>query len=342
MYCFNSLKGNCMKIRQYTFQLLIILACCCFIAPSFGKVSKNFIFDFGGVLIETNKRVSFQHLGMLNLATYAARHRLNPFTLDRHIKTALFATLNAIAREHNLDTTLALCHPAYDETGFPLPLLMCAWLQGTMNCAEIRSLIDTTITSHPEWFKCRAEQRIVENVLLMIFTPEHFINSRKISAAGIAFIKKCKQEGHKIYGLSNWDPESFALLKGKYPHLFDLFDGIIISGHVNANKPHASIYHALLERYQLEPQQCWFIDDQEENVVAAQKLGINAVIHRSCFKKLIQQIRLAYSKSVTRRENFKNSGIIATKTNTTNNAIIDGENMSLTDSTIYSCLPANA
>lgn len=304
--------------------------------------AKNFIFDLGGVLIETDKRISFQHLGMLNVATYAIRHKINPFngTLDYHIKKALFATLNAIAQEHNLSAENI--HLAYDEKGDQLPLLMCAWLQGTIASSEIRTLIDNSITCHPEWFKCSAEQRIVENILLMIFTPHHFVNSRKISAAGIAFIKKCKKEGHKVYGLSNWDPESFVLLKEKYPQLFDLFDGIIISGHVKANKPHATIYTTLLEQYQLTPEHCWFIDDQKENIEAAQKLGMNAVIHTSCFKKLIQNIRLAHSKSVTRRENLKNNGINATSTSTTNNAIIDGENISLTDSTVYNCPPAKA
>jgi|GEM_PF-667378 len=305
------------------------------------KTTKNFIFDFGGVLIDTNKRVSLRHLGMRNIATYSIRHRINPFNLDYHIKKALFATLNAIAQEHSLDTVHGSYHPAYDEVGAQLPLLMCSWLQGTISCTKIRLLIKT-IKNHPEWFKCSAEQQIIENILLMIFTPQHFVNSRKISSAGITFIKKCKREGHKVYGLSNWDPESFELLKKKYPNLFDLFDGIVISGQVNANKPHSTIYQALLERYQLDPEQCWFIDDQKENVVAAQRLGINAVIHTSCFRQLIKNIRIAYSKSVTRRESLNSNGIIATTTNNTNNAMIEGEKMSLTDSTIYNCLPAKA
>lgn len=325
-----------MKKRSYAYQLLISLALCCSIASA-----KDFIFDFGGVLVDTNRYVSFQHLGIGNIAEYTIRLRINPFRLDEHIKTAFFTTLNAIAREHNLEA-IHSCHPAYDEKGNVLPLLMCAWLQGCMTCSEIRLLINDTIALHPEWFKCHAEQRIVENILQMIFTPEHFVNSRSISTAGIAFIKRCKSKGHKIYGLSNWDTESFALLKAKYPELFDLFDGIVISGEVNANKPHETIYQALLQRYELNPEQCWFIDDQKENIKAAKKLGINAVRHKSSFKKLIQNINLAYSKSVTRRENFKNNGIIETNTNTTNNAIIDGENMSLTDSTIYSCRPAKA
>ena len=324
-----------MKISARAY-LLAYLVFCCTIASA-----KNMIFDFGGVLIDTNKRVSLQHLGILNIAQYILRNRLNPFRLDHHIRIALFSTLNAIAQEHTLSSKNSYdC--AYDETGKQLPLLMCLWLQGIMTSSEIQSLIHNTIPLHPEWFRCHTEQQIIQNTLQMIFTPDHFVNSRKISAVGIAFIKKCKREGHKIYGLSNWDPESFALLQKKHPHFFDLFDGIVISGHVRANKPHAPIYQALLDNYNLDPAQCWFIDDQQENIAAAQKLGINAVIHTSCFKTLKKNIKIIYSKSVTLRENFNNNGIIDTKINTTKTAITDGENISLADSTIYNCLPAKA
>jgi HAD superfamily hydrolase (TIGR01509 family) len=298
------------------------------------------VFDFGGVIFHTDKRVSFQHLGMLNITEYAIRQRINPLHLDHYIKKALFSTLHAIAEKQNLDA--ALYHQAYDEKGNQLPLLMCAWLQGSMACAEIKSLIHANITAHPEWFTCHAEQRLTENILNMIFTPEHFVNSQKLSPAALTFIKRCKNEGHKVYGLSNWDPESFILLKEKHPELFNLFDGVIISGHVKANKPQAPIYQALLSQYQLQAQHCWFIDDQEENIAAAQKLGFNAIVHKACFKKLTENIRLAQSKSVTRRESLKNSGINATSTNTTSKAIIDGENISLTDSTVYNCPPAKA
>jgi len=324
-----------MKTRQSLYQMFMYLTLC------FSSTSaKIFIFDLGGVLIDTDKRISFQHLGMMNLATYSVRHRINPFNLDYHIKKALFATLNAIAQELNLSSEDIHC--AYDEKGEQLPLLMSAWLQGIMTSSEIRNLINNAISSHPEWYKCSAEQRIVENLLLMIFTPRHFVNSRKLSAGGIAFVKKCKKEGHKVYALSNWDSESFALLKEKYADLFDLFDGIMISGHIKANKPHNTIYQALLTQYELNPQDCWFIDDQKENIAAARQLGINAVIHESCFKKLIENIRIAHSKSVTRRESRNNNGINDTNINTTNIAITDGEKISLTDSIEYNCPPAKA
>jgi len=326
-----------MKIRFYAKKIILAMAIW---TPLWATEAKDFIFDFGGVLIFTNTMSSFKHIGMMNVAECMIRLGINPLTFDQHIKTTFFTVLDQVAQIHHLDGTDSF-HQTYDEKGNKMPFLMCTWLQGAMTSAEVKSLVEQEISLHPEWFGCQAEQRVIQNTIRLVFTPEFFVNSRKISQAGIAFIKKCKREGHNVYGLSNWDAESFALLKQRHPELFDLFDGIIISGHVHANKPHASIYQILLERYELKAENCWFIDDQQENIDAAQKLGINAIRHTSTFQNTLKHIRLAYSKS-TRRENFKNNGISETTIKTNNNAMIDGEKISLTDSTKYNCLPANA
>jgi len=332
------IKGNIMKIRLYAYPLLAYLTFYSMAATT-NIPKKNFIFDFGGVLVLTDTMVSFRHIGMMNAVECSFRLGINPFYLDQHIKTTLFAILDEIEKVHNLSQANAY-HQAYDEKGNELPCILCAWLQGTMTSSEIKALVEKEINLHPEWFGCHAEQRIIQNTTRLIFTPELFASSVRVSHAGIAFIKRCKREGHKIYGLSNWDAESFALLKEQHPELFDLFDGIIVSGEVKANKPHATIYQILLERYQLCAENCWFIDDQKENVEAAQKLGINAIVHNSSFVKLIQNIRITYSKSA-RRENLNTNGKSDTTIKSTNNAIIDGENISLTDSTKFNCLPAN-
>lgn len=326
-----------MKIRSYAHYLLTILALSCsFVA------AETFIFDLGGVLVDTNKRSSFHHMGMMNITRYSLHLKMSPLHIGDQIKKIFFTVLNDTAALYNLDASSTV-HLAFDEHGDILPYLMRAWLQGTMTAHEIHILLTNAIDLHPEWFTHPAEQRIVENLIAMVFTPQHFAATRKVHAAGIKFIKKCKNLGHQVYALSNWDSESFELLKEKHPQLFDLFDGIIISGDVNALKPHATIYQALLTRYNLDPEHCWFIDDQEENVRAAQELGINGIVHTSCFDKLTQNIKAAaHSKSAMRRENLKNIGIMVSNTKTTNNAIIDGENISLTDSTKYNCLPANA
>lgn len=276
-----------MKFNFYAKQIILLIAILCN-AEQIG--AKNFIFDFGGVLLIPNKVASLRHIGISNIASCSIRLGINPFYLDKHIKSKLFATLTAIGEIYALSTKESY-HCAFDEKGNPLPPLMCAWLQGIITNTQAKTMIDLAIEAHPEWFGCSAEQRIITNLTNLIFTPELFVNSFTISQPGIAFIKKCKREGHNIYGLSNWDSESFILLKEKYSDLFDLFDGIILSGDVKANKPHPTIYHILLDQHQLEAKDCWFIDDQQENIDAAKKIGINAIRHTSTFTKLIKNIQ---------------------------------------------------
>jgi FMN phosphatase YigB (HAD superfamily) len=302
--------------------------------------AKDFIFDFGGVLIFTNKVFYFRHIGITTVASCSFQLGINPFQLQEYIKKQTFAILDKIAHLNNLH--ILPYQQAYDEKGQPLPIIMNRWLQGLMTTAEITALLDDALPTHPQWFKCRAEQHIISRTLNLIFTPELFVHSRVISAECVDFIKRCKKEGHRVYGLSNWDAESFALLKKKHAHIFNLFDGIIISAHVQANKPHASIYQALLADFQLEAKNCWFIDDQKENIEAAHALGINAIQHISTFPKLIKNIRLAHAKSLSLRKDLNSIGTKDSPIKSSSKAIIEGENISLTDSTKYSCLPAKA
>jgi FMN phosphatase YigB (HAD superfamily) len=277
-----------MKIHSYVHCALIS------ILLSSSACAKVFIFDFGGVLLFNDKFTSFRHIGMRNAAECSIRLGINPFYLDEHIKKTLFTTLNKIEHIHSLNTEKSY-HIAYDEKGNELPYFLCAWLQGTMKGYDIRNLVHYETEQHPEWFGCCAEKRIVQNLTQFILTPELFADSMKVSQAGIAFIKRCKKEGHAVYGLSNWDADSFEIIKKNHPELFDLFDGIVVSAHVHANKPHESIYRILLDMYQLEAQNCWFIDDQKENITAAQKLGINAILHHQDFHNVASKIR-AYPK----------------------------------------------
>ena len=43
-------------------------------------------------------------------------------------------------------------------------------------------------------------------------------------------------------------------------------------------KPHPRIFHTLLDRYELAPDDCTFIDDNPDNVEGAKKLGIHGIL----------------------------------------------------------------
>ena len=93
----------------------------------------------------------------------------------------------------------------------------------------------------------------------------------------IEILKKLKQAGYPLYGLSNWSAETSSDSAEKYDFL-NLFDDFVISGDVGHVKPDPEIFQIILEKIRRPAQQCLFIDDALTNINQAQKMGF-ATIH---------------------------------------------------------------
>jgi 2-haloacid dehalogenase len=113
-----------------------------------------------------------------------------------------------------------------------------------------------------------------------------YFNSRWIEAKGalnepvINLMLTLKTQGYPLFGLSNWSREKFNTVKDELAFL-PLLDDYIISGDVGIIKPDERIYRLLLERIDRPAGECVFIDDSEENVFAAEELGIRTILYRS-------------------------------------------------------------
>lgn len=95
------------------------------------------------------------------------------------------------------------------------------------------------------------------------------------------WICELKKAGYKAYGLSNWSAETFPLVKEKFP-VFKMMDGIVISGEELIAKPDYRIYQILLNRYNLQANECVFVDDKQSNIDAAKELGIHGITFANC------------------------------------------------------------
>jgi haloacid dehalogenase superfamily, subfamily IA, variant 3 with third motif having DD or ED len=82
-----------------------------------------------------------------------------------------------------------------------------------------------------------------------------------------------KKVGYRLYYLSNFPADIFDEVKRSYP-FFKYFDGGIISAIVRYSKPNPEIFRLLLEKYGLNPSECFFIDDHEENILVAESIGM--------------------------------------------------------------------
>src|SRR5215216_3931068 len=107
---------------------------------------------------------------------------------------------------------------------------------------------------------------------------DNWIHSIGNSLTGtIEIMKRLKNAGYQLYGLSNWSAETFPIARDKYD-FFNLLDDIVISGEVGAVKPDPEIFEILLKRIIRPASQCLFIDDALANVEAARTLGF-AIVH---------------------------------------------------------------
>jgi len=89
-----------------------------------------------------------------------------------------------------------------------------------------------------------------------------------------------QREEHQLYALTNWSRETFPIAWEQYSFL-RWFEGIVVSGREGLKKPDPRIYELTLERYRIDRSSALFIDDNEQNVEAAEQLGLPALHFRS-------------------------------------------------------------
>lgn len=113
------------------------------------------------------------------------------------------------------------------------------------------------------------KDELVRNFLL------HCHEDRPVAKSVINRIKHLKDMGYKIYLLSNTGVKMIQHFR-EACDVFELVDGYILSYEVHQVKPNPSIYKSLIEKYQLNPKESVFIDDNAENIKTALDLGLIA------------------------------------------------------------------
>ncbi|MCX6153276.1 MAG: HAD family phosphatase [Candidatus Kapabacteria bacterium] len=73
--------------------------------------------------------------------------------------------------------------------------------------------------------------------------------------------------------LSNTSALHYSKFSVESKELFEYFDKIFLSFQVGATKPKPEIYQSVLDHYNLIPEDCFFVDDDFNNIEGARKLG---------------------------------------------------------------------
>ncbi len=93
----------------------------------------------------------------------------------------------------------------------------------------------------------------------------------------IPWIQELKQRGYQVFVLSNFPKRIYEIHREDEMRFMEVVDGGILSYREQLVKPDPKIYHLLMKRYHLAPEECLFMDDRKENVLAARKVGWHAI-----------------------------------------------------------------
>lgn len=86
-----------------------------------------------------------------------------------------------------------------------------------------------------------------------------------------------KAKGLRLLGLTNWSSETFCQVRHRYK-VFDLLDGMLVSGEEHIVKPSPAIFHRMIEKFSLKADECLFIDDNPANVAGSNAEGLPAIL----------------------------------------------------------------
>lgn len=93
----------------------------------------------------------------------------------------------------------------------------------------------------------------------------------------IPWIRDLKERGYKVYILSNWSEPVYEANKDTHLRFLKETDGEVMSYREGMIKPAREIYELLCDRFNINPSEAVFLDDNAANVKAAQEFGLHTI-----------------------------------------------------------------
>jgi len=109
----------------------------------------------------------------------------------------------------------------------------------------------------------------------------------------VRLLEALRERDVPLYALTNWSAETFGIARKRF-HFLGWFEEIVVSGEEGVAKPEEEIYETLIKRAGIEPRASVFVDDREDNVRVAEKLGFTGILFREAgeLEKELSRLRL--------------------------------------------------
>lgn len=139
---------------------------------------------------------------------------------------------------------------------------------------DIRLQRDRGIINYQTYLHSLSELLTLSLGEVQAITESLHIRNREL----FAFIDTIDRSSYKVGLLSNIGDKTLDQLF-RPEETAKLFDTMVLSYQVGLVKPEPEIYQLTATRLELTPQECVFVDDAEQNCVAARQQGMKAIIH---------------------------------------------------------------
>lgn len=150
---------------------------------------------------------------------------------------------------------------AVNQAMFENPL----WDQSDKGVMSPEEFLEAFIAGAPEY---ESEIRKIHNTVG---------NTVELLPYVMNWIGELKERGYGIYILSNYAENMWNQTRAKLKFL-SLVDGAVFSYTCKMLKPEKEIYLYLCEKYELNPEECVFIDDRQVNIEGGQNVGIQGIL----------------------------------------------------------------
>lgn len=151
------------------------------------------------------------------------------------------------------------------------------WKEWDRGSREESELIEQCVTQAPRYEK--EIRAFFDHILTMVQEYDYTEG----------FMKQLKENGYKLYLLSNYSRWHFENDSKKFKFIKHV-DGGIISYQINHVKPEAEIYEALIQKYSINPEEAVFLDDLQENLDGAKIFGFHTILVQS-HEQSLQDLR---------------------------------------------------
>lgn len=119
----------------------------------------------------------------------------------------------------------------------------------------------------------RLDARVDQNTFFTLYCDIFSLNTPVLDVlAGL-------RGRYRLILLSNTDIKRFGFIRDSFPEIF-IFAEYVLSFEVGYLKPHPQIYKEALKKAEARAEECVFIDDIEENIEGAKKVGLETLLYK--------------------------------------------------------------